>query len=418
MSSRINQEIDSNDELKKVQLGPKTRTVPVSWDIVRLEDISEVKRGASPRPIGDSKYFGGDVGWVRISDISNTGKYLTKTEEYLSDEGVNESVRVYPGQVLLSISASVGKPVILDIDACIHDGLVSFRNLIESIDREYLYYALIDLKPRLLAKGQTGTQSNVNSTLVKRSKIPLPPLNEQRRIADILSTVDEQIQQTGDVIEATKELKRGLMQKVFDINTTAKSGESDLLNNAQKKSLGDLVEVISGVHVKSEHVTHDSSETPYLTGPADFDHRGFSVTKYTDKTSKFCEPGDTLVTVKGSGCGNSTFATQKAGISRQLKALRPNDSVDERYLYYYLQTKTDLLSILAQGTSIPGLSTSDLTTLTIPLPKLDVQQQIGNIFETIDNQTTIEREHKQTLQELKRGLMEDLLTGKVRVNTD
>ncbi|WP_082146835.1 restriction endonuclease subunit S [Halostagnicola sp. A56] len=130
---------------------------------------------------------------------------------------------------------------------------------------------------------------------------------------------------------------------------------------------------------------------------------GFSVTKFTDEPSKFCEPGDTLVTVKGSGCGKTTFANKRASISRQLKALRPGGSINEHYLYYWMQTKQELLSILAQGTSIPGLSTSDLTTLRIPVPSIEKQTRIGNFLSDLDTNIRQETQQKEKLQDIKQS---------------
>jgi type I restriction enzyme S subunit len=181
------------------------------------------------------------------------------------------------------------------------------------------------------------------------------------------------------------------------------------MNEVEGVSLGKQVEVISGTHVKSDKVSDDSSKTPYLTGPDDFDERGFSVTKYAEDPSSFCEPGDTLVTVKGSGCGKTTFASERVAISRQLKALRPKDDLDPQYLYYWLQIKKELLSILAQGTSIPGLSISDLTTLQISLPSLPEQRRIGNILSTVDEQIQQTDEMIEKSIELKEGLVQSLV---------
>ncbi|WP_248514994.1 restriction endonuclease subunit S [Salinarchaeum laminariae] len=182
------------------------------------------------------------------------------------------------------------------------------------------------------------------------------------------------------------------------------------MSEVEEVPLGEEIEVISGVHVESDKVSNNSSKTPYLTGPDDFEELGFTVTKYTDDPSSFCEPGDTLVTVKGSGCGNSTFSSERAAISRQLKALRPKENLNPRYLYYWLQTKEELLSILSQGTSIPGLSTTDLTTLKIPLRPLSQQCHIADILSTVDEQIQQTDEMIEKTMELKRGLVQDLVT--------
>ncbi|MGM0472387.1 MAG: restriction endonuclease subunit S, partial [Bacillota bacterium] len=134
-----------HDEFKEVRIGPKKVNIPVEWEVKNLGEISTVKRGASPRPISDPKWFNNnsDVGWVRISDITRTGKYLTNTEQYLSKQGIEKSRFANDGTLILSICATVGKPSILSIDACLHDGLVGFFNIESNVSTEYLYYVLL-----------------------------------------------------------------------------------------------------------------------------------------------------------------------------------------------------------------------------------------------------------------------------------
>lgn len=202
---------------KELRLGAKKKEVPQHWEVRNLEEISTVKRGASPRPISDERYFGGDIGWVRISDITRSDKYLEQTSDYLSDEGVSESVLVQKGTVLLSISATIGKPAILQKDACIHDGIVAFRDLSKKVDPEYMYYSLLEMKERLKSQNQraAGHQTNINSTVVKRSKILLPPIEEQRAIRDILGKVDEKIVYEKKEKRSLISLKRGLTQDLL-----------------------------------------------------------------------------------------------------------------------------------------------------------------------------------------------------------
>ena len=206
-----------HDEFKEVRIGVKEVKVPVEWEVKNLGEISTVKRGASPRPISDPKWFdnNSNVGWVRISDITRTGKYLTNTEQYLSKQGIEKSRFANEGTLILSICATVGKPSILSIDACLHDGLVGFFDIESNISTEYLYYVLLKNRETLKAKRQTGTQSNLNSSLVRRIEIPLPPLEEQKKIANILSSVDNKIQKKQEQKEKLEELKKGLMQKLL-----------------------------------------------------------------------------------------------------------------------------------------------------------------------------------------------------------
>lgn len=102
--------------------------IPTHWQSIKLKWLSPVKRGASPRPIADPKYFdeNGRFAWVRISDVTASERYLQETKDRLSELGSSLSVKQYPGDFFVSIAGSVGKPIITKIDCCIHDGFVYF----------------------------------------------------------------------------------------------------------------------------------------------------------------------------------------------------------------------------------------------------------------------------------------------------
>lgn len=182
-----------------------------------IKEISEVKRGASPRPISDTKYF--DIsgrGWIRISDVTSTYKYLDKTTQYLSKEGENLSVKVDPGDLIMSICATVGKPVFVNIPSCIHDGFVLFRNINKLlIDPEFFFYSLLLNKDRIKSKGQTGSQMNINSTIVENTEIQIPELMKQKEIVNILRSTDKKLEVYSQELKRLKTLKNGLMNDIF-----------------------------------------------------------------------------------------------------------------------------------------------------------------------------------------------------------
>ena len=146
MNNLALKEYRRNDTMTKIRICYKDTeigTIPEDWEVKKLGDLSQIKRGASPRPISDKKWFSdnSNVGWIRISDVTSSKKYLNKTEQYLSLEGIKKSRPVNKGDLIMSICASIGVPIILNMDACIHDGFVVYSNLDEKIlNKEYLYY--------------------------------------------------------------------------------------------------------------------------------------------------------------------------------------------------------------------------------------------------------------------------------------
>ncbi|MDU9810359.1 restriction endonuclease subunit S [Helicobacter pylori] len=165
-----------------------------AWQRVRLGDIAEIKRGASPRPIENPKWFctNSNVGWVRISDISKNSRFLYKTAQKLSKKGIEKSRFIKQNSLIMSMCATIGKPIITKIDTCIHDGFVVFEN--PKIDLNYLYYFLCCIEKEWLESGQQGSQVNLNVDLIKNKEVFYPKdLDEQIAIANILSDLDHEI---------------------------------------------------------------------------------------------------------------------------------------------------------------------------------------------------------------------------------
>ena len=191
--------------------------VPEHWEILSIKRLSQVKRGASPRPIDNPKYFDndGEYAWVRISDVTASNMYLLETTQKLSNLGKSYSVPLMPGSLFLSIAGSVGKPIITKIKVCIHDGFVYFPEYKQNT--KFLYYIFYSEQP-YIGLGKMGTQLNLNTDTVGAIKIPIPPLCEQQKIADYLDTqtakIDQAIALKTAHIEKLKEYKSVLINDV------------------------------------------------------------------------------------------------------------------------------------------------------------------------------------------------------------
>jgi len=200
--------------------------IPEHWDIIKIKRLSIVKRGASPRPIDQPKYFddNGEFAWVRIADVTASNKYLLKTTQTLSKLGNSLSVKQYPGDFFVSIAGSVGKPIITKIKCCIHDGFVYFPKL--KINKEFIYY-LFEAGQLFQGLGKFSTQLNLNTDTIGNIQIPLPPLEEQKTIARFL---DRKLEQIGHfisnkqrLIELLKEQKTAIVNRAVTkgLNTDA-----------------------------------------------------------------------------------------------------------------------------------------------------------------------------------------------------
>jgi type I restriction enzyme S subunit len=158
--------------------------VPSKWVWTTIGEVTEVVRGASPRPKGDPRYFGGSIPWIMILDVSReSGKYISVTRDTVTEAGAERSRYLKSGTLILSNSGTVCVPKILAVSGCIHDGFVAFPELSENLDIHYLYYWFENIRPRVIQENRQGiTQVNLNTGIVKDIAFPLPPLAEQHRI--------------------------------------------------------------------------------------------------------------------------------------------------------------------------------------------------------------------------------------------
>jgi type I restriction enzyme S subunit len=189
------------------------------WDKVTIGNVINVARGGSPRPI--QEFLTSDangINWIKIGDTDIESKYIDSANEKIIPEGEKNSRKVNVGDFLLSNSMSFGRPYILNIDGCIHDGWLVLQNYNAHFDREFLYYSLMSsyvLKQYLRLAAGSGVL-NLNKEIVKGVTILKPrDLKEQRSIADILSTMDKDIDLQITKLNKLKQQKQGMMQALL-----------------------------------------------------------------------------------------------------------------------------------------------------------------------------------------------------------
>ena len=202
---------------KKDEIKPEVRYKNFSdaWEQRKLGDLAEIVRGASPRPISDPKWFddNSDIGWLRISDVTNQNGRIYYLEQHISKLGQEKTRVITEPHLLLSIAATVGKPLINYIKTGVHDGFLIFLN--PKFDLEYMYQWLEMFRPKWNKYGQPGSQVNLNSNLVRKQKIALPSREEQQRISSFLKQLDSLIALHQRKLERLKQLKKFLLQNMF-----------------------------------------------------------------------------------------------------------------------------------------------------------------------------------------------------------
>ena len=175
-------------------LGGKLFSGKVEWK--ELQDVSSIVRGASPRPI---KNFLSDksegIPWIKIGDADPNDKYIVSTAEFINKQGASKSRFLKKGSFILSNSMSFGRPYILTIDGCIHDGWIAISDYERQINADYLYYVLktANVKKYWSMSANNGAVSNLNADIVRGTVIPIPSLCAQQDIVEILNTFEAMI---------------------------------------------------------------------------------------------------------------------------------------------------------------------------------------------------------------------------------
>jgi type I restriction enzyme, S subunit len=190
--------------------------VPPGWRFDLLGNVCRVRRGASPRPAGDPRFFVGNIPWFKIGDATRSGsRYLSKTEEFVNEVGASHSVKIPAGSLIVSNSGvSLGFAVITKVEGCIHDGWLLLENF-NGAERDYLYYCINYFTPRIRRMADGTTQPNLNTGIARQLLLPLPPPSEQQAIARTLGTLDDKIELNRRMNETLEAMARALFKSWF-----------------------------------------------------------------------------------------------------------------------------------------------------------------------------------------------------------
>ncbi|GAA8416841.1 restriction endonuclease subunit S [Helicobacter pylori] len=372
--------------------------LPSNWQKVRLGDIAEIKREASPRPIENPKWFcaNSNVGWVRISDISKNSRFLYKTAQKLSKKGIEKSRLVKQNSLIMSMCATIGKPIITKIDTCIHDGFVVFEN--PKIDLNYLYYFLCYIEKEWLESGQQGSQVNLNVDLIKNKEVFYPKdLNEQIAIADILSTLDRYLHALNSLILKKESVKKALSFELLSQRKRLKG-----FNQAwQRVKLGDIANYLTS-NLSAEQITQQGKIKVY-------DVNNFI--GYTNTT--FISDKPYISIVKDGSVGRVRILPPKTNILSTMGALIANHKTTTEFLFYLL-SNFDFKNFTS-GSIIPHIYFKDYKEKTIFLPPLNEQIAIANILSALDHEIASLKNKKSQFDNIKKALNHDLMSAKIRV---
>ncbi|WRA43575.1 restriction endonuclease subunit S [Helicobacter pylori] len=392
-------------------------TTPSNWQRVRLGDVAEIKRGASPRPIENPKWFcaNSNVGWVRISDISKNSRFLHKTAQKLSKKGIEKSRFIKQNSLIMSMCATIGKPIITKIDTCIHDGFVVFEN--PKTDLNYLYYFLCYIEKEWLESGQQGSQVNLNVDLIKNKEVFCPKdLNEQIAIANILSGLDRYLYSLDALILKKESVKKALSFELLSQRKRLKGFNQ----NWQRVRLGDICEIGNGGAYETLIVENGDFKLISLNS-IDIDGNLKNTMKRVNFYDNSLKQDDIVMVLSDVAHGDflglcAVIPSNDYVLNQRMGRLRiRNDCINILFLRLYINANQKYFKMQGQGSSQLNLSKKAIEDFEIPLPPLNEQIAIANILSGLDNEIASLKNKKRQFDNIKKALNHDLMSAKIRV---
>ena len=406
--------------------------IPEGWQQHELGALlQDIKGGGTPSK-KNPDFWHGEIPWASVKDI--TAQYRDRTEDFITATGLKDSASnlIPAGTVIIATRMAVGKAARFHCDVAINQDLKALFPKKE-LSNDYLFFWLNANESRLGALASGSTVQGIRLEPLRALEVALPPLSEQKRIAEVLGGVDAAIEATNAVILQTKKTKQGLLQTLL----TRGIGHAKF----KPSPLGQIPE--SWQHVKlSDHTKKIGSGVTPRGGQEVYKSEGFRLLRsqnvgwgkllledvahidleqHSKMSGSMVKCGDVLLNITGASIGRAAAYFGKdnaANVNQHVCIIRPDEALETNFLLAFIispigQRQIDLFQA---GGNRQGLNFENVGSFTVPLPPLPEQKGIVAIFDGLDNQLAAETTKLASLQQLKKGLMQDLLTGKVRVS--
>ncbi|MFV8294141.1 restriction endonuclease subunit S [Faecalibacterium taiwanense] len=407
------------DNEKKPALRFKGFTDP--WEQRKFSELVQIERGGSPRPIDDFITDAPNgLNWVKIGDAPTQGNYITKTAEKIRPEGLSKTREVHPGDLILSNSMSFGKPYIMGIDGCIHDGWLLIRNTYGVFDLTFLCHLLGT--PQMLSQYRSlaagSTVNNLNKELVGNTVVTIPSITEQRVLGDYLEQLDNLITLHQRKYEKLVNIKKSMLDKMFPQNgaSVPEIRFKGFTDPWEQRKLGEIAKAV---------VRNDpASDAPIMMITAGngfieqsdryaFNNAGESLKKYILLECGELAYNHGASKLRPYGSCFALTTVEKARIPFVYHCFSVEKSNPE-FLSIELNganVENQLRKIVSSGARMDGLlniAYSEYTEVTVQLPKKEEQDWIAKFFKHLDTLITLHQRKLEKLQNIKKSCLEKM----------
>ena len=394
----------------------------LGWNATVLGKLSEVVRGGSPRPIDGFLTTSADgLNWLKIGDVDKDAKFVTQTAEKVRPEARSKTRVVNPGDLILSNSMSFGRPYILEITTCIHDGWIAITSIIPKAERDFLYYQISAPSSQSYftdnAAG-SGVQ-NLNADIIKALPICFPSIPEQQKIAECLSSVDELIAAQARKVDALKTHKKGLMQQLFprEGETQPRLRFPEFQNAGEwvLKKLGTVCEIQRGKfsHRPRNDPKFFGGQYPFIqTGDVVKSGGGAVIASQSLNeeglaVSKLFKPTIVLITI-AANIGDTGLLQTEGCFTDSVVGLIPKKDVGPVFLELIMRGQKENLNKVATTGAQKNINNEILREVSVLLPSSAEQQRIADCLTRLDDLIAAQTQTLEALKTHKQGLMQQL----------
>ncbi len=390
-------------------------TTPSNWQRVRLGDIAEIIGGGTPSTQVTS-FWNGSINWFTPTEIGIT-KYVYKSQRTITLLGLKKSsAKLLPiGTILLTSRASIGDCAILKVVATTNQGFQSLIPL-EKINNEFLYYLMLTLKNKLLKLASGSTFLEVSPNKIKNLLIPLPPLNEQIAIANILSTLDRYLYTLDALILKKEGVKKALSFELLSQRKRLKGFNQ----NWQRVRLRDICEFGNGGAYETLIVENGDFKLISLNS-IDIDGNLKNTMKRVNFYDNSLKQDDIVMVLSDVAHGDflglcAVIPSNDYMLNQRMGRLRKrNDCINILFLRLYINANQKYFKMQGQGSSQLNLSKKAIEDFEILLPPLNEQIAIANILSALDHEIASLKNKKRQFDNIKKALNHDLMSAKIRV---
>lgn len=415
----------------------ETEKPPKDWKIKKIADLFSIETGTTP-PTKQKKYWeNGRINWVTPADMNklNGRLFIENSERKITEKGLKETnlTLMFNGSIIISTRASVGYVAIAKDKTTFNQGCKGLipKNIKEINPIFYAYYLLS--KKYLLENSSSGrTFKELSKKTLENFIVLLPPVSEQNKIAEILLTIDRAIEEVDRCLAKTERLKKGLMQELLTKGIGHKEFKETEIGKIPKEWKIAVMENITDINKELRDPRREIANKRFFYIDIDSIENETGIIKNVKDIVGRKAPSMARRLIKHNDVIMSTVRPYLKAFaiipqlynghicSTGFAVLRCKEKILPRFLLYTLFSK----SLFSQfnramvGAQYSALNSSQVKKLKIPLPPLPEQKKIAKILSTVDERIKLLKEKKEKLGRVKRGLMNDLLTGRKRVKVE